>query len=557
MTRITRHSRRRRQLAALGALAAIVAIGTTNVGGQRPAPRPVNWPTTVDPAPDRRAGEGEGPYERLVIRGVTVIDGTGGPARGPMDIVIERNRIVEMRDVGTPGLPIRPERRPARGTREIDAEGMYVLPGFVDLHAHVGRAVTGAPAEFVYKLWLAHGVTTVREAGSMNGIDWTLREKARSAANQIVAPRIFAYTVPNEQGQPVGTVAEARAFVRAVAAKGVDGLKLGLATPASDPEIMAALIDEAKALKLGTTAHLAPTGVTRMNALAAARIGLGSLEHWYGLPESVLAGRTVQEYPDAYNYNNEIDRFVEAGRLWKQTVPLDSEKWKAVRDELIKLRFTLDPTMTVYEKARDAAKAMRQEWMDRYMLPSQWRAWMPNRELHGAYFARWTTRDENEWRRNFQIWMSFLNDYKNHGGRVTTGSDSSGPFEQFGFRFIREIELLQEAGFSPLEAFRSATLNGAETLHEPKGTPIAFGIVRPGLLADLVIVPENPLVDTKVLYATGALRADDVTGETRRVGGVRYTIKDGIVYDGRALLADVARLVEQAKSRGETITFPH
>ena len=541
----------------LTVLAAVVIMGVAPLRGQRPAPRAADWPTSVEPAPDRRAGEGDGPHERLVIRGVNVIDGTGAPARGPMDIVIERNRIVDMRDVGSPGVPIRAQGRPARGTREIDAEGMYLLPGFVDLHGHIGRAVTGAPAEFVYKLWLAHGITTVREPGSMNGADWTLRERTRSAANQIVAPRIFAYFTPRLSPQPVTSAATAREFVRWAAGKGADGIKLGLATPESDPEIMAAFLDEAAKHQLGTQAHLAPSGVPRMNALDAARLGLGSLEHWYGLPEALFAGRTVQEYPDSYNYNNEIDRFGEAGRLWKQTVPFDSPKWQAVREDLIKLRLTLNPTMTVYEKARDASKAMRQEWMDRYLLPSQWRAWMPNRELHGAYFGRWTTRDENEWRRNYQIWMSFLNDFKNHGGRVTTGSDSAGPFEQFGFRYIRELELLQEAGFSPLESFRAATLNGAETLHEPKGTPIAFGIVRPGLLADLVIVPDNPIVDTKVLYGTGALRADDITGEMRRIGGVRYTIKDGIVYDARTLLADVARLVDDAKRRGESITYPY
>lgn len=538
------------------ALAVAALCGSAYPLAQKPAPRAFTWPTRVDPAPDRKAGEGEGPYDRLVIRGVNVIDGTGAPARGPMDIVIERNRIVEVRSVGTPGVPIRPDTRPAKAAHEIDAEGMFVLPGFVDLHGHIGRAVTGAPAEFVYKLWLAHGVTTVREPGSSNGADWTLRERARSAANQIAAPRIFVYFFPSVWDKPVETPAAAREFVRWAAQKGADGLKIGIETPSSDPDVMAALIDEARTLKLGTQAHLAPNGVVRMNAVDAARLGLGSLEHWYGLPEALFDSRTVQDYPDTYNYNNEIDRFGEAGRLWKQAAAFGSEKWKAVRDELIARRFTLDPTMTVYEKARDVMRAMHQDWMDRYMLPAQWRAWMPNRELHGAYIARWTTRDENEWRRNFQIWMSFVNDYKNHGGRVTTGSDSAGPFEQFGFRFIREIELLQEAGFSPLEAFRSATLNGAETLHEPKGTPIEFGIVRPGLLADLVIVPENPIADTKVLYGTGALRADDLTGELKRIGGVKYTIKDGIVYDARKLLADVARLVEEAKKRGETSTNP-
>ena len=106
----------------LAVLAAVVIMGVAPLRGQRPAPRAADWPTSVEPAPDRRAGEGDGPHERLVIRGVNVIDGAGAPARGPMDIVIERNRIVDMRDVGSPGVPIRAQGRPARGTREIDAE---------------------------------------------------------------------------------------------------------------------------------------------------------------------------------------------------------------------------------------------------------------------------------------------------------------------------------------------------------------------------------------------------------------------------------------------------
>ena len=76
--------------------------------------------------------------------------------------------------------------------------------------------------------------------------------------------------------------------------------------------------------------------------------------------------------------------------------------------------------------------------------------------------------------------MSFLNDYKNAGGRVTTGSDSGFIYQTYGFGYIHEFELLQEAGFHPLEVVRSATLYGAEALHEPKGKPIEFGIIRPG-----------------------------------------------------------------------------
>jgi hypothetical protein len=199
---------------------------------------------TVRHAPDRGPDEGMGPFERLIIRGVMVVDGTGAPAQGPMDIVIEGNRIAQVRSLGAPNLPIDPDRRPGDATYEIDAHGMFVLPGLIDTHAHTGGRAQGTPAEYVYKLWMGHGVTTIRDPGSGNGVDWTLQARSRSAANEIVAPRIFVYVRPGTgwDGGPIRTPEAAREWVRWAAKKGVDGLKLG----SYDPEIMAALIDEAK-----------------------------------------------------------------------------------------------------------------------------------------------------------------------------------------------------------------------------------------------------------------------------------------------------------------------
>ena len=76
--------------------------------------------------------------------------------------IVENNRIASIRSAGTPGLPQRTSRPPDRPDFEIDATGMYVLPGFVDLHVHAGGPPKNAEAEYAYKLWLAHGVTTVR-----------------------------------------------------------------------------------------------------------------------------------------------------------------------------------------------------------------------------------------------------------------------------------------------------------------------------------------------------------------------------------------------------------
>jgi imidazolonepropionase-like amidohydrolase len=95
-------------------------------------------------------------------------------------------------------------------------------------------------------------------------------------------------------------------------------------------------------------------------------------------------------------------------------------------------------------------------------------------------------------------------------------------------------------------------MHGAEALHEPTGIEPEFGIVRAGMLADLVLVDENPLQNLMVLYGTGHLRLNDATGRNERVGGIRYTIKDGIVYDAKQLLADVAAMVEAQKKRRPT-----
>ncbi len=501
-------------------------------------------------APDRKAGEGEGPFTRLIIRGATVIDGTGAPPVGPADIVIEGNRIREIRSVGYPKLPIKDEGRPKDASREIDGTNLYVLPGFVDMHGHIGGKEQGTTSEYVYKLWLAHGVTTVREPGCGNGVDWCLHERDRSARNEIVAPRIFPYVFPSAgmwDGGPIDTPEQARKFAQWVSRKGAEGIKVLGPAHLFAPEVLGALLDEATKLRLGTTAHLAQLGVAQTNMVGAARMGLRGMEHWYGLPESLFTSQTIQDYPLDYNYNDESHRFGQAGRLWKQAARPGSKKWNAVIDELVKLRFTIDPTLNIYEASRDLMRAMRAEWHERYTLPSLWRFYQPSRAAHGSYWFNWTTADEVEWKNNYRIWMQFLNDYKNRGGRVTTGSDSGFIYQLYGFAYVRELELLQEAGFHPLEVIRSATQWGAESIMAAKGTRPEFGVIRPGNYADLVMVDQNPIANLKVLYGTGAIHLDDATNKVERIGGVKWVMKDGILYDAKKLLADAEAIVKSSR----------
>ncbi len=315
---------------------------------------------------------------------------------------------------------------------------------------------------------------------------------------------------------------------------------------------MEAALDEAEIQGLRSACHHAQMAVTRVNVLDTARWGLTSMEHWYGLPEALFTGQTVQDYPLDYNYANELDRFGQAGQLWKQAAPRGSERWYEVMDELIELDFTINPTFTPYEANRDLMRIRGDEWHEMYTLPSLWRFFAPNRENHASYWYYWTTADEIAWKENFRLWMSFVNDFKNRGGRVTTGSDSGYIYKIYGFGYIRELELLQEAGFHPLEVIRAATLNGAEAL----GRDDEIGSVEAGKLADLVIVDANPLENLKVLYGTGAIKLNE-NNEVVRVGGVRYTIKDGIVFDANQLLADVREIVRQTKEEeGFVLTQP-
>ncbi len=507
------------------------------------------------PTPPRAAADAAGPYPLLVIRGATIIPGNGGPPYGPADIIIRDGRIDDIRTAGTPGLPLQANRPPVGAAREIDATGMYVLPGFVDVHGHNGNPEKAPDPSYAYRLWLAHGVTTVR-GNPLFGDDaaHALSDKRRSATGEITAPRLFVYqtlgsgTNAGWKGGRIDSPDKARAWTRWAASVGIDGIKFfnnGDETPAIDR----AAIDEAKKLGVGTMAHLSQNNVAEFNARDAAAAGLGTITHFYGHFESLLKDRRIQDTPAGYNYRDEQDRFGGIAEIWNQIYEPGSPEWIAYLQAQKASGVTFDPTFNIYSASRDLMRAKNADWHANYTLPSMTEYYESNRNNHGSYFYDWTTAREVTWRNFYQRYMRLINDYKNMGGRVTAGSDPGFIWQLWGFSYVLELEMLQEAGFSPLEVIQSATINGARTLTEPKGiTAPDFGLVQAGMRADLVIVPENPLQNFKTLYGTGFERLNETTQKTERVGGVRWTIRDGIVFDAHALLASVKADVDRAKA---------
>ncbi len=469
-------------------------------------------------------------YASMAIRNAIVVDGNGTPASGPKDILLQNNRIVAVVSLDPVALANgRSKRVPA--DVEIDAAGKYVLPGLINAHVHLQDERGGIPQPFDYelKIWLASGITTVRDVGSDTKKALALR--ARSAAGEIAAPRILVYPMFSAQAPVPTNPEEARKRIREYKQMGADGVKfLG-----TYRDVLEAAEDEAHKLGLPAAHHV---GVEETNAWDDIRFGTTSIEHWYGIPDAAIPGG-VQSFPPSFNYNNETDRFRYAGHLWREA---DPKRLTEVLTGMVKAHVAWVPTLDIYEASRDLQRAQNQPWFPEYLHPTLAEYFKPNPKNHGSYFLGWTSNDEVFWKENYRIWMNALVEFERLGGTIGVGDDAGFIYQIYGFGLIREMELEEEAGFNPIKVIQHATGNNARIL----GLEGQTGAVRPGYLADLIVVNGNPLENMKVLYMSGVEGIRN--GEQVRTGGVEWTIKDGYCYHGPTLAAEVRAMVAKAKA---------
>ncbi|UCD44223.1 MAG: amidohydrolase family protein [Candidatus Bathyarchaeota archaeon] len=477
-------------------------------------------------------------YGSLIIRNATLVNGRGTPASGPTDIVIEGDRITEVVSV-SPGAASRSGFKRPEGDVEIDAAGMYVLPGFVDMHVHVpfreSQCGPEAP-EYAYKLFLAHGVTTIRTCGF--GTDEKLVEHRRlSEENGLAAPRIVVMGSTGE----ITTPDEGREAVHRLHKLGTDGIKM---IPRSNvtAEILAAMGEEVRELdmKAGIAVHIPQSSELDAVTASEAVPDYLSLEHTYGIPQAAIPGS--QSLPPDYNYSDEVDRFRLSGHVWTEADRYpDNVLWAL--DTMIENGTVWDPTMAVYEINREYQLPSRWRWLDRYAAPGLLRGWEPNPASHATYHFNWRTADEVAWKQKYRIWMKYLKVFADRGGVVTAGTDCGFMYTLYGFGLVRELELLQEAGFHPIGVVKIATTNATASM----GLKDLAGGVQKGFTADIAIVDGNPLDNFKVMYGTGVKMYSEDRTSVVQGGGVRWTIKGGALYDCRTLLNEVEEYVSELK----------
>jgi hypothetical protein len=415
----------------------------------------------------------------LVITHVTIIDMTGAPPRSNMTVIVEGDRIEAIGVASRIRIP--------RMSQIIDGSGLFLIPGLWDMHVHFTEVVRTFP------MFIANGVTGVRNVGG--DLDQLLKWRVDVAAGKLLGPRIVTCGPIVDGPDPaahgptlvVSNAKEARKTVDDLKQRGADCIKVYDRLPR---EAYFAIIDQARRQNIPVVGHV-PLSIT---ALEASNAGQASIEHLGNIFEGASSlgddlfkeDRAAGPVKDPSEFPRRI-----AARGSRMLDTYDAEKAREIFKAFVKNGTWQVPTLEtkwtqtfiddLFSKGDDRLRyipAADQEW------------WSPEKN----FFARYRTPEYIAYKKRlFQRELQLVGDMRRAGVGFLTGTDLSGAYVFAGFSLHHEMELLVQAGLTPLEALQAATRNPAIFLGEAK----TQGTVMVGKTANLVLLEGNPLADIR------------------------------------------------------------
>jgi imidazolonepropionase-like amidohydrolase len=376
----------------------------------------------------------------VILEGATLIDGTGALPKPNTTIVIDGNRIVFASNNTANNFDLN-----FSAARSVNLTGKYIIPGLFDMHAHVANVLKDSynqnESEYMLHMLLTHGITTIRNPGGPTEQSVALRDNVSEGI--IAGPQIFtAGQLLNTPQIPVPfvekevqTEQDVRQEVRAQAAVGVDYIKLYVGLT---PDLVKAAIDEAHFYKKKIIGHLYMTSWTD-----AANLGIDALTHGVPVSPFLLSEANQQKFLDSGDHPfNHL--------LWLDLVDLNGPEINNMISGLVNNNIPVDPTLDIYE-------IITKESQHQYLWPKV---------------------------------LQLTKKLYDNGVTILSGSDIPNFDLVPGASLHHELELLIEAGISPLEVIKIATKNGAQALGiEDVGT------IEPGKQADMIILSDNPVED--------------------------------------------------------------
>ena len=425
----------------------------------------------------------------VVLRGGTLVDVASGKEVSDSTIVMRGERIEQIGS-GNRSIP--------EGAQIIDTKGKWIIPGLIDSHAHAEN-----PDETPFSLYLANGVTTIRNPGGNITVLRLTRE--RLIRGELSGPRLF-FSGPLLDGIPpvwpdmsllVDTPQRAKSAVNFLADQGVDFVKVYNNVKEAE---LRAIIETAKQRGLPVAGHI-PRSMTMTHAV---ELGMTRLEHIR------VTGREMLSPDEA----DEIDPLPLGRReplLW-QRFDLQSEKMQALIQRLARSGIFLDPTLVIAEGTEvPNMDADKNDPNNQYLSPKVVERYVSLKspiyelpaELQSAGLEAFHKQEK------------FVGMCNRAGVKIIAGTDGPGIGNQLpGFGLHRELELLVESGLSPLQALRAASSTAAEAL----GKDDRLGTVEPGKFADMVVLDADPLL------------------EIQNLKKIHLVVQDGKIYAPDALL---------------------